>query len=181
MNSTWLKRLGAASGALYVVLAFLKNGGSNSPNFQASQQEIVTWAKSVQLTPTFWIGPYVGLLGLLFFLVFVAYLSSVLSRAEGEFGWLSTSVSAGCRGHRHHPRKSSACMAGVECRRDCPGTAWNPAAGLLQLPSHPTLTHGLGIGDKHRPDYPRGETGSIPSKPNDAAFRGAASGSGVNY
>ena len=92
MNSTWLKRLGAASGALYVVLAFLKNDGSSSPNFQASQQEIITWAKSVQLTPTFWIGPYVGLLGLLFFLVFVAYLSSVLSRAEGEFGWLSAAA-----------------------------------------------------------------------------------------
>ena len=92
MNSTWLKRLGAASGALYVILSFLKNGGGNSPNFHATQQEIIAWAKSVQLTPTFWLGPYVELLGLLFFLVFVAYLSSVLSRAEGEFGWLSATA-----------------------------------------------------------------------------------------
>jgi hypothetical protein len=92
MNSTWLKRLGAASGALYVILSFLKNGGGNSPNFHATQQEIIAWAKSVQLTPTFWMGPYVGLLGLLFFLVFVAYLWSVLSRAEREFGWLSATA-----------------------------------------------------------------------------------------
>jgi len=92
MNSTWLKRLGAAGGVLYVILAFLKNGGGNSPGFHATQQEIIAWAKGVQLTPTFWIGPYVGLLGLLFFLVFVAYLWSVLSRAEGEFGWLSATA-----------------------------------------------------------------------------------------
>src|SRR5690242_8879597 len=92
MNSTWLKRLGAASGTFYVILSFLKNGGGNSPNFHASQQEIVAWAKGVQLTPSFWIGPYVGLLALLFFLVFVAYLSSILRQAEGELGWLSAVV-----------------------------------------------------------------------------------------
>ena len=89
MNSTWLKRLGAASGSLYVLLSFLKNGGANSPNFHATQQEIIVWAKSVQLTPTFWLGPYMGLLGLLFFLVFIAYLWSVLRQAEGESGWIS--------------------------------------------------------------------------------------------
>ena len=92
MNSIWLKRLGAASGVLYVVLSFLKKGGSNSPNFHATQQEVVVWAKSVHLSPGFWIGPYVGLLGLLFFLLFIAYLSSILRQAEGELGWLSTVV-----------------------------------------------------------------------------------------
>ena len=45
MNSTWLKRLGAASGTLYVVLAFLRNGGGTSPNFHATQQEIIDKAK----------------------------------------------------------------------------------------------------------------------------------------
>lgn len=92
MNSTWLKRLGAASGAFYVILSFLKNGGGNSPNFHASLQEIIAWAKGVQLTPSFWIGPYVGLLASMFFLVFVAYLSSILRQAEGEAGWLSAVV-----------------------------------------------------------------------------------------
>lgn len=89
MNSTWLKRLGAASGVLYVILLFLKNDGDNSPNFHASQQEILAWAKSVQISPAFWIGPYTALLGLLLFMVFVIYLSSFLRQAEGGWGWLS--------------------------------------------------------------------------------------------
>ena len=89
MNSTWLKRLGAAGGLLYVLLSFLKNGGGNSPNFHATQQEIVAWANGVHLTRAFWLGPYTGLLGLLFFLVFIAYLWSVLRQAEGQSGWLS--------------------------------------------------------------------------------------------
>ncbi len=96
MNKTWLKRLGAASGVLYVVLAFVGSGSgdTNSPGFNATPQEITTWAKSLQLTSSFWINPYVELLGMLFFLVFAAYLYSVLSRAEGEFGWLSATVFA---------------------------------------------------------------------------------------
>ena len=94
MNSTWLKRLGAASGVLYAVLTFVASGDTNSPGFQATPQEITAWAKSVQLTPSFWIHPYVEVIGMLFFLVFTAYLWSILSRAEGEFGWLSASAFA---------------------------------------------------------------------------------------
>src|SRR5229473_3316575 len=54
MNKTWLKRLGAASGVLYVVLAIVGSSGSgsgNGPLFHATQQEVIAWAKSVQLTP----------------------------------------------------------------------------------------------------------------------------------
>jgi hypothetical protein len=95
MNKTWLKRLGAASGVLYVVLAIIGSSGNDTdPGFNATPQVITAWAKSVQLTPSFWISPYIELLGLLFFLVFVAYLYSVLSRAEGAFGWLSATVFA---------------------------------------------------------------------------------------
>jgi hypothetical protein len=92
MKGTFWKRLGAASGLLYVVLTFVASGDNNSPGFNATPQEITAWAKSVQLTPSFWISPYVHLIGLLFFLVFVAYLWSVLSRAEGEYGWLSATA-----------------------------------------------------------------------------------------
>ncbi len=95
MNKTWLKRLGAASGVLYVVLAIIGSGSSDpGPNINATQNEIIAWAKSFQLTSSLWISLYVELLGLLFFLVFAAYLYSVLSRAEGEFGWLSATVFA---------------------------------------------------------------------------------------
>ncbi len=97
VSKTWLKRLGAASGVLYVVLAIVassSSGSGNGPLFHATQQEIIVWAKSVQLTSSLWISLYVKLLGVLFFLVFVAYLYSVLSRAEEEFGWLSATVFA---------------------------------------------------------------------------------------
>jgi hypothetical protein len=94
MKGTFWKRLGAASGLLYIVLTFVASGDNNSPDYNATPQEITAWAKSVQLTPSFWISPYVHLIGVLFFLVFVAYLWSVLSRAEGEFGWLSATVFA---------------------------------------------------------------------------------------
>jgi len=53
MNKTWLKRLGAASGVLYVVLAIIGSSGNDTdPRFNATPQEITTWAKSVQLTPS---------------------------------------------------------------------------------------------------------------------------------
>ena len=94
MKGIFWKRLGATSGVLYVVLTFVASGDNNSPGFHATPQEITTWAQSVQLTPSFWVHPYVELIGMLFFLVFAAYLWSVLSRAEGEFGWLSATAFA---------------------------------------------------------------------------------------
>ncbi len=94
MKGIFWKRLGATSGVLYVVLTFVASGDNNSPGFHATPQEISAWAQSVQLTPSFWISPYVELLGMLFFLAFAAYLWSVLSRAEGEFGWLSATAFA---------------------------------------------------------------------------------------
>jgi hypothetical protein len=70
MNERILPRLGAASGALFVVLLFgLSTTGSDSQIVIALE-----------------------LVGLLLFIPFLAYLWSVLREAEGPGGWLSATV-----------------------------------------------------------------------------------------
>jgi hypothetical protein len=70
MNERILPRLGAASGALFVVLLFaLSSSGSDSQIVVALE-----------------------LLGLLLFIPFLGYLWSVLRDAEGPGGWLSATV-----------------------------------------------------------------------------------------
>jgi hypothetical protein len=97
MNSIWLKRFGAATGAIYILIGLLRGGGDDGPGFHASRQAIVTWIHtSSTITSARFTMAFVELLALLCFLVFVAYLSSVLRRAEGESGYLSTTaLSAG--------------------------------------------------------------------------------------
>jgi hypothetical protein len=93
MNGIWLKRFGAASGAIYILIAFLRGGGDDGPGFHASRRAILTWIHtSSTITSARYVTALVELLGLLFFLVFVAYLSGVIRRAEGETGYLSTTV-----------------------------------------------------------------------------------------
>src|SRR6516225_3918390 len=93
MNSIWLKRFGAASGAIYILIAFLRGGGDDGPGVHASRREILTWIHtSSTVTSARFATAFVELLGLLCFLVFVAYLSGIIRRAEGESGYLSTTV-----------------------------------------------------------------------------------------
>ena len=93
MNNIWTRRIGAAAGAVYILLGLLRGDGESGPGFHASRQAIVTWIHtSSTITSGRFVMAFVELLGLLCFLVFVAYLSSVLHRAEGEFGYLSTIV-----------------------------------------------------------------------------------------
>src|SRR5688572_23554177 len=77
MYARILPRLGAASGALFVVLLF-------GPSSSGSDSTIVI---------------VLELLGLLFFIPFLGYLWSVLRAAEGPGGWLSvTALGAGLVG-----------------------------------------------------------------------------------
>jgi hypothetical protein len=70
MNKRILPRLGAASGALFVVLLF-------GPSSSGSDSTIVL---------------VLELLGLLLFIPFLGYLWSVLREAEGPGGWLATTA-----------------------------------------------------------------------------------------
>jgi hypothetical protein len=97
MKNLWLKRFGAATGAIYILIGLLRGGGNDGPGFHASRAQIVTWIHtSSTITSARYAMAFVELMALLCFLVFVAYVSSVLRRAEGEFGYLSTTaLSAG--------------------------------------------------------------------------------------
>jgi len=70
MNERILPRLGAASGALFVVLLF-------GPSSSGSDATIVI---------------VLELIGLLLFIPFLGYLCSVLREAEGPRGWLATAA-----------------------------------------------------------------------------------------
>lgn len=95
MNNVWLKRFGAATGAIFFLLVLLpSNGGGNDLTFHASPAQIATWIQTTSpiIAPTDYVSGLVELLAFLFLLVFVAYLSSVLRQAEGDRGFLSTVV-----------------------------------------------------------------------------------------
>ena len=89
-----LWRLGAACGILFVVLVTLGwevLGGGGGPDTGASPEQIGAYYSSLPAPGVIdWIAMSLVALGLLCLMVFVVYLSSVLRRAEGEDGWLST-------------------------------------------------------------------------------------------
>jgi len=98
VNNRWVRRVGAATGLGYILLLFLPvgggGGGSDTPPFHASPQAVTTWIRGLPATigPAQWLGGLQELLAFLLFLVFVTYLAAVLRQAEGEFGFLSTTV-----------------------------------------------------------------------------------------
>lgn len=95
MNNIWARRIGAATGAAYILIGLLRGSGDNVPAFHASRASIATWMRnSAAPTPGQYAMGLLELLGLFFFLVFVTYLSTVLRRHEGESGYLSSVVLA---------------------------------------------------------------------------------------
>jgi hypothetical protein len=93
MNNIWTRRFGAAAGAIYILLSLLRGDSDDGPGVHASPAQLQAWIDnySTITTERFLIG-CLEVVGLLFFLIFVAYLWSVLHRAEGEAGYLSTAV-----------------------------------------------------------------------------------------
>lgn len=96
MNNIWLRRFGAATGAAYILIGLLHDNG-DTPRFHAPQAEILAWMRgNSTITTATYVGGLLGLLAILCFLIFVAYLTSLLRRAEGDSGFLSTvALSAG--------------------------------------------------------------------------------------
>lgn len=91
MNSIWTRRIGAAGGAVYVLLGLLRGDGGSQLGFHATRQQIVAWIHTnSSITAGRYVTALLELFGLLCFLIFVAYLSGLLRRAEGEFGYLWT-------------------------------------------------------------------------------------------
>jgi len=96
MNTSLLTRLGAACGALYVVIAILANDtlGSGSPDSTASAQAIGTWWRAHEVTNTDWAVGFLELVALLCFPIFVVVLAWVLQRADRGRTWLPWAVLA---------------------------------------------------------------------------------------
>lgn len=93
-----LSRWAAAGGILYVLLAILGNevlgGAGEAPGVSASHQEMGAYLAANPPTTTVWAGLYIEILGLLFFVFFVARLWSVLRSGEGEPALFSTAALA---------------------------------------------------------------------------------------
>src|SRR3954452_18753252 len=91
-----LARTGAACGIAYVALAVVGNdilaGANHAPAPNASPAAIGAFVAGHPTTTRVWIGAYLDVLGLLAFIVFVAYLYSVLRRADRDGGFLPTVV-----------------------------------------------------------------------------------------
>jgi hypothetical protein len=89
---------GAGCGIAYVGLAVVGNdilaSASDAPAANASPAAIGAFVASHPPTTKVWIGAYLVLLGLLAFIAFVAYLHSVLRRADRDGGFLPTLVLA---------------------------------------------------------------------------------------
>src|SRR3954454_22926281 len=90
MTTSLLTRLGAACGALYVVLAILANDvlGSTSPGSTATAHEIGLWWRGNAVTTIDWALGLVELIALLCFPIFVIVLAWILQRADGGRTWL---------------------------------------------------------------------------------------------
>jgi hypothetical protein len=90
-------RLGALSGVVYFVLVFIGNtlatsgGPGDTPTGEQARAELQRQANSAAVN----IGFAMELLGMVAFLVFVAYLYGVLRRAEGSGGWLAVMALVG--------------------------------------------------------------------------------------
>lgn len=96
VSSSLLTRLGAACGALYVILAILANDtlGSGSPDSTASTQTIGAWWRAHEVTNADWALGFLELVALLCFPIFVVVLAWVLQRADGGRTWLPWAVLA---------------------------------------------------------------------------------------
>lgn len=96
MSNPLLTRLGAACGALYVVLVILANDvlGPGSPDSTASAETIGAWWRAHQVTNTDWALGLVDLLGLLCFPIYVVVLAWLLQRADRGRTWLPWAVLA---------------------------------------------------------------------------------------
>lgn len=95
MQNRILERIGAASGAAYVVGVIvagdllMKMG--NWPSSNDSAHEIGSYFRTHTVGARIWAGVYVEILALAAFIAFVAYLTNVLRRADLQ-GWLPTAV-----------------------------------------------------------------------------------------
>lgn len=96
MSNPLLTRLGAACGALYVVIAIVANDtlGSGSPDSTASAQAIGSWWRAHEVTNSDWALGFVELFALLCFPIFVVVLAWVLQRADRGRTWLPWAVLA---------------------------------------------------------------------------------------
>jgi hypothetical protein len=96
VSNTLLTRLGAACGALYVVLVIVANDvlGSDSPDSNASAHAIGAWWRAHEVTNADWVFGFVDLFGLLCFPIFVIVLAWVLQRADQGRTWLPWAVLA---------------------------------------------------------------------------------------
>jgi hypothetical protein len=96
MLDSWLRRLGAAAGLIYVLLAVVGNevlgGGGEAPPINASAREIHDHILANPPTAKLWGALYVEVFALLLFIVFVSILYSVLRRSDDEHGFLSTTA-----------------------------------------------------------------------------------------
>lgn len=94
MQTSLLTRVGAAAGALYVVLAILANDvlGSHSPDSTASAHEIGSWWRGHPVTNGDWALAMLELFALLCFPVFVLTLAWLLQRADAGATWLPLGV-----------------------------------------------------------------------------------------
>ena len=105
MNTSLLTRIGALTGAAYVVLAILANDvlGKHPPDSSASAHEIGMWFRTHPATTRTWTMAFLELFALLCFPVFVTVLAWTLRRADRSwlpgivlgFGWLSAAIKIG--------------------------------------------------------------------------------------
>jgi len=96
MKTSLLTRLGAACGALYVVIAILANDilGSGSPDSTATSQAIGSWWRAHHVTNADWALGFLELFALLCFPIYVVVLAWVLQRADRGRTWLPWAVLA---------------------------------------------------------------------------------------
>jgi hypothetical protein len=100
MADRLLRRLGAACGIFYVVLSIIGNdvlgGGGGAPAGFPSPKKVAAYYSNLPAPGVLdWAALFLLGLAVLCFMVFVAYLCSVLRRAEGEGSWLSTVALSG--------------------------------------------------------------------------------------
>ena len=96
MSNSLLIRLGAACGAVYVILATVANEvvSSGSPDSSASAHAIGAWWRAHQFTNADWALSLVELVALLCFPIYIVVLAWVLQRADRGRTWLPWAVLA---------------------------------------------------------------------------------------
>jgi hypothetical protein len=93
-------RLGALSGAAFVLLVFIGNGlstdlGSGGEASNSRGEQVMADLGNAAASTTVAVGYTMELAGFVMFLVFVAYLYAALRRGEGSAGWLAVVVLTG--------------------------------------------------------------------------------------